>query len=222
MAYSPLTTNLPRRRTFTRFFVGIAAATIVGRAATTASETASGCPNADAQLFACWREYLKSEIELNAVEVARDQTSWKVQQAYPPKPDCMAAGRMKIIPSKFEAEIGFWAAAMDMTAGQQPTAEQMSEIKAWVQRCNAINIRFGLPKLESAFKAAWDRQWAAFARFVATPATTLAGLALKTSAIFYFEDQACRAWRGNCHRSKAARAPTADPAYTEERYTAYR
>ncbi len=51
----------------------------------------------------------------------------------------------------------------------------MAEVEAWLQKCKAINIRFGLPELELAFKAAWDKQWAAFARFVATPATTLAG-----------------------------------------------
>src|SRR6478672_5189841 len=44
--------------------------------------------------------------------------------------------------------------------------------------------------------------WAAFARFVATQATTLAGLALKTSAIFYFEDQTRRAWRGTVNEQK--------------------
>ena len=80
--------------------------------------------------------------------------------------------------------------------GRQLADERMAEVKAWAQKCNEINIRFGLPELEAAFKAAWDRQWAAFARFVTTPATTLAGLAVKTSAIFYFEDKTRRAWRG--------------------------
>ena len=83
-----------------------------------------------------------------------------------------------------------------MKSGRQPAAERMAEVEAWVQKCKEINIRFGLPELEAAFKAAWDRQWAAFARFVTTPATTLAGLAVKTSAIFYFEDKTRRAWRG--------------------------
>jgi hypothetical protein len=78
----------------------------------------------------------------------------------------------------------------------------MAEVKSWVQKCNEINIRFGLPELEAAFKIAWDRQWAAFARFVATPATTLAGLAAKTSAIFYFDDQTRRAWRGTIAEQK--------------------
>lgn len=62
--------------------------------------------------------------------------------------------------------------------------------------CRDINIRYGVPKLETAFKAAWDRQWAAFASFVTTPATTLAGLAVKTSAILYFEVETRRALRG--------------------------
>ena len=78
-----------------------------------------------------------------------------------------------------------------------PTACRSADhIVAQLPGCNEINIRFGVPELEAAFKTAWDRQWAAFARFVATPATTLAGLAVKTSAIFYFEDRTRRAWCG--------------------------
>jgi hypothetical protein len=84
---------------------------------------------------------------------------------------------------------------MDMKSGRQPAAERKAEAEAWMQECNDINIQFGLPELESAFKATWDKQWAAFARFVATPAATLAGLAVKTSAMLYFEDEARRAWR---------------------------
>jgi uroporphyrinogen decarboxylase-like protein len=90
--------------------------------------------------------------------------------------------------------------AMRSKAGSFLDLCYMPELAAEVtlqplRKCNEIKIRFGLPELESAFKAAWDRQWTAFARFVATPAATLAGLALKTSAIFYFEDQTRGAWR---------------------------
>ena len=59
MAYSPNTTNLFRRRALVKFFAGIAAADIAGRAAAAALASTPGCPEADAQLFARWREYLK-------------------------------------------------------------------------------------------------------------------------------------------------------------------
>ena len=155
----------------------------------------SGRPEADAQLFACWREYLKLEIELNAVQDARDLMSWNARQAYPPKPDCIGSGWVKVIPFEITPDVELCAATMDMKSGRQPAAERQAEVEAWMQKCNDINIQFGLPELESAFKATWDRQWAAFARFVATPAATLAGLAVKTSAMLYFEDEARRSWR---------------------------
>jgi hypothetical protein len=170
-----------------------AAATAVRRARDGAG---LGGPEADAQLFACWREYLKLEIELSAAQVARDSTSWNARRAYPPKPDCIGSGGVKVNPFKITPDVELWTATMDMKSGRQPAAERNAEVEAWMQKCNDINIQFGLPELESAFKFAWDRQWAAFARFVATPATTLAGLAVKTSAIFYFEDATRRAWQG--------------------------
>ena len=196
MAYSPNTTNLPRRRALVRFFAGIAAANIAGTAAGAALGIDSGCPEADAQLFARWREYLKFG----------DRTQRCSRRAGPDVLECPAslstqAGlhRQQLgecIPSEIDADVELCAATTDMKSGRQPAAERMAEVEAWVQKCKDINIQFGLPELESAFKAAWDRQWAAFARFVATPATTLAGLAVKTSAIFYFEDETRRAWRG--------------------------
>jgi hypothetical protein len=151
---------------------------------------------ADAQLFTCWREYLKLEIELNAVQEARDQMSWNARQSYPPKPDCIAIGRVKVTPFEFTPDVEVCAATMDMKSGRQPAAESKAAVEAWQQKCNDIDIQFGLPELESAFKSAWDRQWAAFAHFIATPAKSLAGLAVKTSAIFYFDDKTRRAWQG--------------------------
>jgi hypothetical protein len=88
-----------------------------------------------------------------------------------------------------------WTATTDLKSDRQPAAELMAEVEDWLEKCKEINIRFGLPELEAAFKAAWDKQWAAFARFVATPATTLVGLAIKTSAIFYFDYETRRGWR---------------------------
>ena len=109
MAYSPNTTNLLRRRALVIFFAGIAAANIAGRAAGAALASTPGCPEADAQLFARWREYLKSEIELNAAQDARDLISWNARQAYPPKPDCIASSWVKVIPSEIDADIEVWA-----------------------------------------------------------------------------------------------------------------
>ena len=197
MANSPNTTNLPRRRALATFFAGVAAAPFVGRAADAAlPPSTSGAPGTDAQLMARWREYLKSEVELNAAQDARDLMSWNARQAYPAKPDCIDCSRVKLISSENDADLELWSPTTNMEVGWQLAAEQKAAVKAWVKTCQAINIRFGLPELDTAFKTAWDRQWAAFACFVATPATTLAGLAVKTSAIFYFEDRTRRAWRG--------------------------
>ena len=117
------------------------------------------------------------------------------RQSYPPKPDCIGGGSVKVIPSEITPDVGLCAATRDMKSGRQPAAECRAEVETWMQKCNVINIQLGLPQLESAFKATWDRQWVAFARFVATPAATLGGLAVKTSAMLYFEDEARRAWR---------------------------
>ena len=196
MANSPNTTNLPRRRALATFFASIAAAPFVGGAAVAALPSTSGTPDADAQLLARWRQYLKSEIELNAAQDARDLVSWKARQTYPAKPDCIECSRVKVISSENDADLELWPSTTNMEVGRQLAAEQKVAVKAWVQTCEVINVRFGLPELEAAFKTAWDRQWAAFACFVGTPATTLAGLAVKTSAIFYFEDRTRRAWQG--------------------------
>src|SRR4029078_9106770 len=126
-------------------------------------------------------EYLKLEIELNAVQDARDLMSCDARRAYPPKPDCIGSGWVNVI--RFTPDVELCAATMDMKSGRQSAAERKEEVEAWMRKCKDINIQFGLPELEWAFKAAWDRQWAAFARFVAAPAATLAGLAVKTSAM---------------------------------------
>src|SRR5262245_57113988 len=197
MAYTLNTTNLRRRRALATFFVG-SAAYIAGRVEETAALSSSqSYPDADAQLLAHWREYVRSEIELNAAQDARDLISWNARQVYPPKPDCIASG-VPMIPTEtdIDIDIELMATTTDMNLGPQPAAERMAEIEAWLQTCRDINIRFGVPALEAAFKAAWDRQWAAFARFVETPAITLAGLAVKTSAILYFEVGTRRAWGG--------------------------
>jgi hypothetical protein len=196
MAYSPNSTNLLGRRTLVRVLAGIAVSTIAGMAAGRDLAVTPGCPEPDAQLFARWREFLNSEIELNAVQDARDLISWNARQAYPPKPDCIARGWVNVIPSEIDEDVEVWDTRVDMGTGRLPAAERTAEVEDWLEKCKEINIRLGLPELESAFKAAWDRQWAAFARFVATPATTLGGLAVKTSAIFYFEDDTRRAWQG--------------------------
>jgi hypothetical protein len=202
MAYSPNSTNLLGRRALVKFFAGIGAAEIAGSAAriTTLAST-PGDPQADAQLFDRWREYVNSEIELNAAQLVRDRIAWNARQAYPPKPNCIGQ-HPGVDASELDINIESWAATTDMKSSRQPAAEHTDGLEIWVQKCNEINVRFGVPELEAAFKTAWDRQWAAFARFVATQATTLAGLALKTSAIFYFEDQTRRAWRGTVNEQK--------------------
>jgi hypothetical protein len=196
MAYSLNTTNLPHRRALISFFAGILAGGFAIRAAGAALASKPGCPDGDPELLAGWREYVRAEIELNAAQDARDLMSWNARQAYPPKPNCIECGWVKVIPPEDDGDVDLWPATTDMKMGRQLSDEQMAEVKAWVQKCNEINIRFGVPEFEAAFKTAWDRQWAAFARFVAMPATSLAGLAVKTSAIFYFEDRTRRAWRG--------------------------
>ena len=65
MACSPNTTNLLGRRALVRVLFGIAASGIAGGAAAGHEVgVTTGCPEPDAQLFARWREYLNSEIEL--------------------------------------------------------------------------------------------------------------------------------------------------------------
>jgi hypothetical protein len=197
-ADSPNTTLLSRRALMLTsaglVTANVVAAAIAVRSAPDDAGGSSSPGEADAQLFACWREYLKLEIELNAAQDARDFISSNARRAYPPKPDCIGSGWVKVIP--IDPDVELCPATMDLKSGRQPGAEHEAEVEAWIQKCNDINIQFGLPELESAFKSAWDRQWAAFARFVATPATTLAGLAVKTSAILYFEDETRRAWEG--------------------------
>jgi hypothetical protein len=197
MAYSPNSTNTLGRRAVVKFFGGFAALNIAGKAAGISTSACSrGYPEPDAQLFFLWREYLNTEIQLNTAEAARDLASWNARQAYPPKPDCIECRSVELIPSEDDADLELWSATAGMNMHRQWAHEQKAEVTAWVRNCKQIDILFGLAKLETAFKTAWDEQWAAFARFVATPATTLAGLAVKTSAIFYFEDRTRRAWRG--------------------------
>jgi hypothetical protein len=195
MADSANTTNLFRRRALGTVFTCVATAKIARTAAGFVLAFPPGSPEGDVELFARWREYLRLETELNAAEGNRDLINWKARQAYPPKPDCLANRDGEVVPPEVDADAELCATA-DLQPGWQSAAERMAEAEAWAQKCEAIRVRFGLPELETAFKTAWDRQWAAFARFVATPATTLTGLAFKTSAIFYFADETRRAWRG--------------------------
>ena len=198
-AYSPNTT-IWSRRALMLTSAGLVTTNVADAAMAIrrARDSASGLsrPELDAQLLACWREYLKLEIELNAAQDARDLMSCNARRAYPPSPDCIAIGRVKVTPFEFTPDVDVCAATMDMKSGRQPAAESKAAVEAWQQKCNDIDIQFGLPELESAFKSAWDRQWAAFAHFIATPAKSLAGLAVKTSAIFYFDDKTRRAWQG--------------------------
>jgi hypothetical protein len=135
MAYSPNTTNpFGRRSALALFFAGLAASTILGRAVGNASASIPGCPDTDAQLFARWREYLKSEIELNAAEDARDLMSWNARQAYPPKPDRIGGGGVKVISSAIDTDGEGWTATTDMKSGGPPADERMAEIEAWCSR----------------------------------------------------------------------------------------
>src|SRR5689334_2553220 len=100
MAYSPHSTNLLGRRALVKFFAAIGASTIPGKALGTGLAFTPICFEADAELFARWREYLKFEMELNAAEQARDVVSWNARQSYPPRPesittDCSATGRRR-------------------------------------------------------------------------------------------------------------------------------
>src|SRR5690349_20471376 len=105
MAYCPNTTNLRRRRALVSFFGGLAAGGFAVRAADAAFASKPGCPDADPQLLARWREYVRAEIELNAAQDARDLMSWNARQAYPPKPDCIERGWLKVIPPEDEADL---------------------------------------------------------------------------------------------------------------------
>src|SRR5689334_21250398 len=105
MAYSLNTTNLPRRRALMSFSAGIAVAGFAVRAADAALASKSGCPDADPQLLARWREYVEAEIELNAAQEARDLVSWNARQAYPPKPDCIERGGVKVIPPEDDCDV---------------------------------------------------------------------------------------------------------------------
>src|SRR5262245_17864376 len=140
MAYSPNTTNLPTRCALVRFFAGIAASTRSIRAAEIGSVSTPGCPDADAPLLARWRDYLKSEIELNAAQDARDLVSWNARQAYPTKPDCIESSWMRVIPFEDDTDVKLWSATTDTKVGRQLTDERKAEVTAWVQKCKEINI----------------------------------------------------------------------------------
>jgi hypothetical protein len=122
---------------------------LLAGAAGVASAATPGCHELDAQLFARWREYLKSEIELNAAQDARDLMSWNARQAYPPKPDCIESSWVKVISAENEAD-ELWSAATDMEVSRHLTNELKAEVTTWAQKCYEINIRFGLPELEAA------------------------------------------------------------------------
>src|SRR5262245_22592135 len=107
MASSRNTTNLLGRRALVTFFAGVAATEIARRAAA----ASPGSHEADAQLFALWREYLNSEIELNAAQDARDLVSLNARQTYPPKPDCIGG---MVIPSGIDDDMELWTATTDM------------------------------------------------------------------------------------------------------------
>ena len=175
-----------------------------------------GSPEGDVELFARWREYLRLETELNAAEGNRDLINWKARQLIHLSQIASPTATGKVVPTEVDADAELCTTA-DLQPGWQSAAERMAEAEAWAQKCEAIRVRFGLPELETAFKTAWDRQWAAFARFVATPATTLTGLAFKTSAIFYFADETRRAWRGTLIEKRQLEPDQEISAHTQER-----
>ena len=72
----------------------------------------------------------------------------------------------------------------------------MDEAEAWIKECEATQDRLGRPAAEAAYEAAEEKYRAAFDRFLATPADTLAGMAFKTSAMLYFDHEAQYAWKG--------------------------
>src|SRR6478672_3592291 len=143
-ADSPNTTILSRRALMLTspglVTANVAAAAIAVRCARDGTG-GSDRREADAQLFTCWREYLKLEIELNAVQEARDQMSWNARQSYPPKPDCIGGGSVKVIPFEITPDVGLCAATRDMKSGRQPAAERRAEVETWMQKCNDINIQ---------------------------------------------------------------------------------
>src|SRR4051794_26295799 len=130
MADSSHSTNLLGRRALIKIFAGAAASNIAGTAADADLASTPCFPEADAQLFARWREYLKSEIELNAVQDARDVMSWNARQAYPPKPDRIASSWVKVIPSEIDADVEVCCATTDMKMGRRVADEHKAEVKA--------------------------------------------------------------------------------------------
>src|SRR4029078_6253507 len=78
-------------------------------------------------------EYLKLEIELNAVQDARDLMSCDARRAYPPKPDCIGSGWANVI--RFTPDVELCAATMDMKSGRQSAAERKAEVEAWMRKC---------------------------------------------------------------------------------------
>src|SRR4029078_7733111 len=135
-ADSPDTTKLSRRALMLTS-PGLVAANIATAAIAVwcARDCTGGSdfPEADAQLFACWREYLKLEIELNAVQDARDLMSCDARRAYPPKPDCIGSGWGNVI--RFTPDVELCAATMDMKSGRQSAAERKAEVEAWMLKC---------------------------------------------------------------------------------------
>ena len=73
--------------------------------------------------------------------------------------------------AKFRAEV------------EQERDEQQTKLNAYEATCRAIDDRYDVPALESAFEAAAEAQEAAFNTFVDCRATTFDGLAIKLRAV---------------------------------------
>jgi hypothetical protein len=133
MADSANTQTLSRRRALISASTGIAAANILGM---TAGAALAGSPNseADAELFALWREYLTIEAEMNAAYDAKDHVSAEARRAYSPQPESVTKGWVRIV-SDEEAHDGRGYISVDMRPEVNPHWEESRKLMDEAEAC---------------------------------------------------------------------------------------
>jgi hypothetical protein len=106
-----------------------------------------GDPQADAQLFDRWREYVNSEIELNAATAGSRPDRLECPASLSAQADCIGQ-RPGVDAPELDSKHRIMGCYNGHEIQQQPAAEHTDGLEIWVQKCNEINVRFGVPELE--------------------------------------------------------------------------
>jgi hypothetical protein len=219
-------TDSANTRTLSRRSALIASAGIAAMLGGAGGTALAGSPDGedDAELFVLWEEYLKLDTESNDAFDARDYVASDVRKELPPTPDCVDNGWVQIVLdgriintdlaafclSERQTLSEVLITATKLKPRSKSATKLITETEAWVKGCEAVSARFGVPAMCDAYEASRRARDAAFARFLATPAKTLVGMAFKTSAMLYFDYEAQYAWKGSVgdrqHLSKSSRS----------------